>query len=45
MYFRCESLVARKELEKKILSACNFNEAKAEIINGKIITIEDINIS
>lgn len=45
MCFRCESLVAGKELEKKILSACNYNGAKAEIINGKIITIEDTNIS
>lgn len=40
-----ENLVKFEKLEKSIINICSFNNLKCEFIQGKILSIENTNIS
>ena len=45
MSYNVEKLIKDEELEKKIKLKCSFNKAKCNIKQGRIIYIDDSNIS
>lgn len=45
MSYNVEKLIKYEELEKKIKLICSFNKAKCNIKQGRIIYIDDSNIS
>lgn len=45
MSYNVEKLIKDEELEKKIKLICSFNKAKCNIKQGRIIYIDDSNIS
>ena len=45
MSYNVEKLIKDEELEKKIILICSFNKAKYNIKQGRIIYIDDSNIS
>lgn len=40
-----KKLVRNKNFEKKIMIACNFNNAKCEFKQGKILNVDKTNVS
>lgn len=40
-----ENLVKFEKLDKSIINICSFNNLKCEFIQGKILSIENTNIS
>ncbi|MFA5603802.1 MAG: hypothetical protein WDA12_02985 [Bacilli bacterium] len=40
-----ENLIKSKELEKRIVTTCSFNNAKCEFTQGRILSIDKTNVS